>query len=445
MINETIILLTYYYDHKDADNKILRHIIKNYSPAYLPWEIYLSGPLRKFFSRVVVYDYLKRRAEVGIETMNREIIELVRKERPKYVLWTSFYYDVYQTTLDTIRKQGAKVVGWFFDDEWRFDSYSRWWIPYLDYVVTNAIGRVEDYKRLGANVIQTVPNTGIAVARDWAQKTEKYAVSFVGSRFYSDRRMWIDELVKRNIEVSFFGEGWSGYIPFEEMLEYFWSSKINLNFSKGGHQHPVRQIKGRVFQTCLAGGFMLTEYSPGIENYFEIGKEIDCFENTAQMLEKISYYLPREEERRAIAQAGWQRATRAYSSNDMVARVFDEIKKDVRDVGIAKNRVNWQGKIVAMKRCALAEQYHLNWGKALIEEGSTKSLWEESLSSSISYSRFGISARCYRKISRAPLFLRPALFRVISLITEPTQIIRKASSVVNTIRFKVQHERTQSK
>ena len=82
MIDETIILLTYYYDQEDCNHKILRHIIKGYCPAYLPWNLYLYEPLQKIFSKVILYDYLKRRAEIGIEAMNEEIISLARKERP---------------------------------------------------------------------------------------------------------------------------------------------------------------------------------------------------------------------------------------------------------------------------------------------------------------------------------------------------------------------------
>ncbi|GAH62265.1 unnamed protein product, partial [marine sediment metagenome] len=257
---------------------------------YLPWNLYLYEPLQKIFSKVILYDYLKRRAEIGIKAMNEEVIDLVREERPKYVLWTSFYDDIQESTLETIRRDGTIVVGWFFDDEWRFSSYSKYWIPYLDYCVTNAIEAVPKYRALNARVIQTIPNTGIAIDRDWSNIEEKFDVSFVGSTNFADRRQYVNKLKKSNIPIRTFGRGNGGYVSFEGMLDIFKTTKINLNFSSAGPYYRVKQIKGRVFQVCMAGGFMLTEYTPSIENYFEIDKEIVCFEDEQEMIDKITYY-----------------------------------------------------------------------------------------------------------------------------------------------------------
>src|SRR5207247_2026269 len=160
---ETVILLTYYYRQEDRDHRMLRHIIGAFCPTYLPFDLHLYVPLKRMFRRVIVYDFLRRRAELGLKAMNDEVLALVREERPKYVLWTSFYDDIRNITLEAIRKEGATVVGWFFDDEWRFSSYSKYWIPYLDYCVTNAISVVPRYRQLGARVIQTVPNSGVTV------------------------------------------------------------------------------------------------------------------------------------------------------------------------------------------------------------------------------------------------------------------------------------------
>ena len=127
MINETVILLIHYYDPEEGNHRLLKDIIRNWCGIYLPFDLYLGEPLQKTFSKSIVYDYLKRRAEIGVKAVNEEIITLVEKERPKYVVWTSWQYDIQPSTMEAIRKEGAVVVGWFFDDEWRFDNYSKWW------------------------------------------------------------------------------------------------------------------------------------------------------------------------------------------------------------------------------------------------------------------------------------------------------------------------------
>ncbi len=413
MINETILLLVYYYNPEDRSHRLLKYV-GNSLGAYLPFNLYLYEPLQKIFARVILYDYLKRTTEVGMKAVNEEIIELVGKEHPKYVLWTSWQYDVQPSTLQIVRSKGSTVVGWFFDDEWRFDSYSKWWIPYLDYCVTNAITAVPKYRELGARVIQTIPNTGLAFDRDWSNIEERYEVSFVGSRFYAGREQWINQIEDRKIPIRLFGEGSGGYISFEEMIDIFRTSKINLNFSGAVPDFRVKQIKGRVFQVCMAGGFMLTEYAPGIERYFEIDKEIVCFHNTEEMIDKIVYYLNHDEERRAIAQAGWKRAVNEHTSLHMLSKVFKEIEEDL----VTKDRENGlhpQKLKMPFKIRQLQSIYYFQWARVFLEE-HYKGLWRDVLALSIRYNPFYKTAWYYYIVSFLPRPVRPIFFRLYGAI-----------------------------
>ena len=417
MINETIVLLTYYYEPELRNHRLLKYV-KSYCGPYLPFNLYLYEPLQKIFSKVILYDYLKRRAEIGIKAMNEEIIALVRKEHAKYTLWTSFYDDVQQSTLDIIREEGSTVVGWFFDDEWRFNSYSKYWSPYLDYCVTNAIEAVPKYKELGTQVIQIIPNTGIAVTRDWSSIEENYDVSFVGSvrsRLWADRRQYMNKLRGRNISVHLFGEGSGGYVSFDQMIDIFKTSKINLNFSRVGSYPWVKQIKGRVFQVCMAGGFLLTEYAPGTEDYFEIDKEIVCFENAEEMTDKAIYYLNHETERRAIAQAGWKRATGEHTSFHMVSNVFRKVEQDIAagDKESSPHPCPPKLEMPIWVRLILS-QYNFRWARALLEENYPEDLWKDALALSLAYSPLHIGAWYYRVVSFLPSFMRPPLFGLYS-------------------------------
>lgn len=272
-MNETILLLTPF---EDCSKNRLSKYVGQYLVVTTRFDLYFYEPLQKIFSKVIVYDYMKRIAEVGVKVVNQEIIALVKREHPKYALWISAYYEFQEATFDRIRKEGTRLIGWFSDDEARFDNYSKWWIPYLDYCVTNYIGAVPKYRELGACVIQAY-YTGIPIDRDWSNVKEDYDVSFVGRR-YLDREQYMNKIRSRNIPVHVFGRDWEGskYISHEEMINIFVTSKINLNFSTLGDQ---QQIKARMFEACLAGGFLLTEYVPGIESYFETDKEIVCSGN----------------------------------------------------------------------------------------------------------------------------------------------------------------------
>ena len=102
---------------------------------------------------------------------------------------------------------------------------------------------------------------------------------------------------KRGIYIEAFGNGWgNGALSAEDMNKLFVSSKINLNLSNSNSfdiryllsnykaipllfksKKNASQIKARNFEIPYFGGFQLTDYVPTIENYFDIGKDIICY------------------------------------------------------------------------------------------------------------------------------------------------------------------------
>lgn len=337
--------------------------------------------------------------------MNREVVGLVQENHPKYVLWAAFgeYYEIEEATFDAIRRKGAQVVGWFFDDEVRFDYYSRWWIPHLDYFVTNDIGAVAKYKELGGWATQAIC-TGPSVPHDWSNMEEKYDVCFIGS-LRANREQYLKVLKERNIPVHLFGTGGGRFLPYEEMLSIFSSSKINLNFSST-FKYMRPQIKARVFEVCLAGGFLLTEHVPGIETFFEIDKEIVCFRTIGELVDKITYYLNHDEERRAIAHAGWEKATREYTSLHIMSRVLLEIE----EAGKNRQTSEFQDMIMPMRIRRRHSIYAFQWGRALLEENSLD--WRDELRLSLTYYPFNIGAWYYYMVGLSPAFLRSVLIKL---------------------------------
>ena len=76
--------------------------------------------------------------------------------------------------------------------------------------------------------------------------------------------------------------------------------------------------------------FALCEYAPGLEHFFEVGKEIDIFHDKEELLEKVKYYLVHEEEREKIAQKGYERALKDYAVEQAVPKLIstiDELRK----------------------------------------------------------------------------------------------------------------------
>jgi hypothetical protein len=199
------------------------------------------------------------------------------------------------------------------------------------------------------------------------------------------------------------GRDWESgdFVSYDEMINIFTTSRINLNFSSG-----QRQIKARVFEVCLAGGFLLTEYVLGIERYFEIDKEIVCFKNSYELIEKIIYYLNHDAERRAIARAGWERSKREYSCVHMFSKVFQEIENDIETNG---RPCPTKSKLPLQIRKKFAD-YYFDWGEACLLE-NYKGLWKDALELSIRYYPMNTRAWRYYIVGFFPFSARNALIR----------------------------------
>jgi spore maturation protein CgeB len=85
------------------------------------------------------------------------------------------------------------------------------------------------------------------------------------------------------------------------------------------------QIKGRLFEVPAMGGFLLTGYAPGLENYYEPGKEVVVFRSLQELEEQIRYYLDHDEERRIIAIRGRERTLREHTYTERFRQIFKTI------------------------------------------------------------------------------------------------------------------------
>lgn len=110
-----------------------------------------------------------------------------------------------------------------------------------------------------------------------------------------------------------------------EMPKVFRYSKINLNFT-------IPNIKSglplRIFDVLGAGGFLLTNYQAELPAYFEIGKDLACFESEAELVEKCSYYLTHEEERQQIAKSGYAKVKNGCSYRKRLEFILEKIGEE---------------------------------------------------------------------------------------------------------------------
>ena len=141
-----------------------------------------------------------------------------------------------------------------------------------------------------------------------------------------------------NVEV--FGRGTrGGSVSRDEMNKIYASSRIGLSFTGLSFSgcldeditvnQRIKQIKGRSHEITLTGTFALSEYAPGLEDDFEIGREIDVFHCERELLSKIKYYLKNDDVREEMALKAYNRVVHDCDEVKASAKVMSAIDKKV--------------------------------------------------------------------------------------------------------------------
>jgi spore maturation protein CgeB len=180
----------------------------------------------------------------------------------------------------------------------------------------------------------------------------RYPVSFVGAA-HGDRIQRVARLREQGIDVACFGYGWpEGPVAGEQIPEIMRDSVISLNFANSLGDN---QIKARTFEVPGAGGFLLTEQAPNLEQWYVPGKEIDVFDNEQDLVNKIRYYLDHPEQRDAVARAGYERTRLEHTYE---SRLQASIDFTLQSFAAAKAN---QGHIALPSFQQAMERHSLSW------------------------------------------------------------------------------------
>lgn len=225
------------------------------------------------------------------------------------------------------------------DDEHYFERSAIYYAQCFDLVLTCSPLSIYRYKIYGLNCMFLPSSYNL---RDFKKlkKINCEDVVFNGNiPGKVGREEYINSL--NNSKISFGSYGASsenGIVSRDKMLSLFKSAKISLNFTgifkktlfdydMSIHRH-IKAVKGRCQEIALSGGFVLTEYAPGIERMFDIGDEIDVFESIDEMHEKINFYLENSSLRKKMAKQANKKAKELYSDK----KVWDEVGKNIRNL-----------------------------------------------------------------------------------------------------------------
>ena len=161
----------------------------------------------------------------------------------------------------------------------------------------------------------------------------KHDVIFVGSRGYHPewqyRPMLIDWL-KDTYGANFahFGGDGLGVVRGHKLNHLYTHSKVAVGDTLCHDFEYPHYFSDRLFETTGRGGFLIFPYIKGLEEQFEIDREIVTYQfgNFAELREKIDYYVRNDAQREAIRKAGHERAKNNHTYMHRWERILNEVR-----------------------------------------------------------------------------------------------------------------------
>jgi len=245
---------------------------------------------------------------------------------------------IFPSTLNFIRKKlGIKSILWFPDDPQLFERISRYIAKYYDFVFTSSFKSVENYEKIGVDKVEYIPfccdptfHRNIELTKDDKRKFTA-DITFVG-KFYPEREKVLKALLDYDLKI--YGQNWqfsdkdvrskwTGQAVFgEDLIKVYNASKIVLNIHDNEMKYGGMKSNIRSFEAMGCGAFVLSDKPDGIEDIFDIDKQIVCFKSKKQLLYFVDYYLENEKEREKIARRGQKRTYKDHTFYNRMKKVI---------------------------------------------------------------------------------------------------------------------------
>lgn len=283
-------------------------------------------------------------ANAGIaweKKMNKKLTALARSMRPDMIFILKGE-TLHAQTFVELKSLSSRVISWWLDDPiLYFHDYPhvRSQLEYVDILFMFDRGRFQELKKLGTNKVEYLP-----CAFDPAVYHPKQVSLLDIKRYGCDIGIIASYYHKRGellnymygLDIAVWGKGWKNKFGGNGFHQKAFRGK-----SLNGHQiataynimkicpnvHHSQTVLGglnmRTFEIPGAGGFQLTDYIEGMEEHFEIGKEIVVYQSPQHFRELAEYYLKHEDERKAIAKRGYERAVRNHTYEQRLKKIFE--------------------------------------------------------------------------------------------------------------------------
>lgn len=109
-----------------------------------------------------------------------------------------------------------------------------------------------------------------------------------------------------------------------DLTKLYQSSKVNLSINS---LQGFSFLNPRIFEVPAAGGFLLAEYIPGLENFFEKDHEMAWFTGGGEMVEQIRLALQNDEERISIIKRMQEKIRKEHTFHNRAEAVLQMLRQ----------------------------------------------------------------------------------------------------------------------
>jgi spore maturation protein CgeB len=311
------------------------------SHAIEPLALYFTVPLQALGHLVETFDHYAIAAQVGSLRCTERLVETIRNGAFDLVLYQTAGSEPIDTEQLAALSRRYCIVAWNSDDDWQWEGGTSKVALHFSFMVTT-------YRQIYCRNRREYPNL---ILNQWGC-LQQYAMpkmpkdirfSFAGT-IYSSRARSCRYLAKQ-AGLRCFGRGArlidlriphfrgvfklplvSGRaLPYEQVHAIWNRTQVSFTPMAGGPAGDLMSIKSRTFDMGMSGTLMLCEHSPGLEEFYEPGKECVIFSSVQDCAEKAAFYLRREQERERIAHNYVTRTCREHTWEHRFRSLFRQV------------------------------------------------------------------------------------------------------------------------
>ncbi len=307
----------FFYSRSDYSTRLRHMTTRRLHPTLL--RLLRSAANRLERSRDVLQNVL----------MNRRLIAAARAFQPTVIIVLKGEV-VSRDALVALREQKISLVSWWVDDPFYYPISLLRHFELFDTVYVYDKESVAKLKARGTGHASYLP-CACDQTTFYPQKLApsdypdlNCTIGFVATH-YPGRAELLSRM--KGLDIGLWGGGWwEAAHQLRELPDGYWRGHrltpadaarvYNLARICPNVHHPQTKLGGlntRTFEIPAAGGFELVDNVPGLEEHFDIGREIVAYSDPANFRELTDYYLSHPAERSAIVERGHDRVLRDHT------------------------------------------------------------------------------------------------------------------------------------